>query len=149
MGKKAKEIFTTVTSHHPSISGLPHDLPPSVARQQRKIPDPWPPQAAGALKIALLGAHAEHGPRGALQELDHSTLLLRLLSVLCSALPTCKPYPGHVDALSNASTALTLTNPQTEERTAPRRLDEVEQDLQRELGRGTDLEAVPVLSPTP
>ena len=30
MGKKAKEIFTTVTSHHPSISGLPHDLPPSV-----------------------------------------------------------------------------------------------------------------------
>ena len=82
MGKKAKEIFTTVISHHPSIFGLPHDLPPSVARQQRKIPDPWPSQAAGALKIALLGAHGEHVPRGALKELDHSTLLLRLLSVL-------------------------------------------------------------------
>ena len=93
MGKKAKEIFTTVTSHHPSISGLPHDLPPSVARQQRKIPDPWPPQAAGALKIALLGAHAEHGPRGALQELDHSTLLLRLLSVLCRSHVQAIPRP--------------------------------------------------------
>ena len=78
-----KENFTTVTSHNPSISGLPHDHPSSVARQQRKKPDPRPPQAAGALKIALLRAHAEHGPRRALKELDHSTLLLRPLSVLC------------------------------------------------------------------
>ena len=82
---KTKEIFTAVTPHNPSISGLPHDRPSSVARQQRKKPDPRPPQAAGALKIALLGAHGEHGPRGALQELRHSTLLLRPLSVLCSS----------------------------------------------------------------
>ena len=84
-GPKTKEIFTAVTPHNPSISGLPHDLPSSVARQQRKIPDPRPPQAAGALKIALLGAHGEHVPRGALKELDQSTLLLLLLSVLCAA----------------------------------------------------------------
>jgi hypothetical protein len=83
IGKKAKETFTTVTYHNPSISGLPHDRPSSVARQQRKKPDPRPPQAAGALKIALLGAHALHVPRGALEELDHSTLLLRPLSGLC------------------------------------------------------------------
>ena len=56
-----------------------------MARQQRKKPDPWPPQATWALKIALLGAHAEHVPRGALEELRHSTLLLRPLSVLCSS----------------------------------------------------------------
>ena len=82
-GPNTKEIVTTVTPHSPSISGLPHDLPSSVARQQRKKSDPRPPQAAGALKIALLAAHGEHVPRGALAELDHSTLLLRPLSVLC------------------------------------------------------------------
>ena len=82
---KTKEIFTAVTPHNPSISGLPHDRPSSVARQQRKKPDARPPQAARALKIALLGAHVEHGPRGALEELRHSTLLLRPLSVLCSS----------------------------------------------------------------
>ena len=56
--EKRKEIFTAVTPNNPSISGLPHDRRSSVARQQRKKPDPRPPQAAGALKIALLGAHA-------------------------------------------------------------------------------------------
>ena len=90
---KTKEIFTAVTPHNPSISGLPHDRPSSVARQQRKKPDPRPPQAAGALKIALLGAHAEHVPRGALEELDHSTLLLRPLSVLCSSHLQAIPRP--------------------------------------------------------
>ena len=62
-GPNTKEIVTTVTPHSPSISGLPHDRPSSVARQQRKKSDPRPPQAAGALKIALLrvlGAHGEH-----------------------------------------------------------------------------------------
>ena len=82
---KYERFFTAVTPHNPSISGLPHDHPSSVARQQRKKPDPWPPQATWALKIALLGAHAEHVPRGALEELRHSTLLLRPLSVLCSS----------------------------------------------------------------
>ena len=52
-GPNTKEIFTTVTPHSPSIFGLPHDRPSSVARQQRKKPDPRPPQAAGALKTAL------------------------------------------------------------------------------------------------
>ena len=84
-GPNTKDFFTAVTPHNPSISGLPHDHPSSVARQQRKKTDPWPPQAARALKIALLGAHAEGGPRGALEELRHSTLLLRPLSVLCSS----------------------------------------------------------------
>ena len=69
---KTKETFTAVTPHNPSIFGLPHDHPSSVARQQRNKPDPWPPQAAGALKIALLGAHGEHVPRGALKELDEA-----------------------------------------------------------------------------
>ena len=91
--QKAKENFTTVTSHNPSISGLPHDRPSSVARQQRKRPDPRPPQTAGALKIALLGAHAEHVPRRALKELDHSTLLLRPLSVLCRSHLQAIPRP--------------------------------------------------------
>ena len=95
-GPNTKEIVTTVTPHSPSISGLPHDLPSSVARQQRKKPDPRPPQAAGALKIALLAAHGEHVPRRAPEELDHSTLLLRPLSVLCAyhaqAIP--RPYRG-------------------------------------------------------
>ena len=53
----------------------------------------WPPQAAGALKIALLGAHGEHVPRGALKELDHSTLLLLLLSVLCRSHLQAIPRP--------------------------------------------------------
>ena len=92
-GPKTKESFTAVTPHNPSISDLSHDHPSSVARQQRKKPDPWPPQAAGALKIALLGAHAEHGPRGALKELDHSTLLLRPLSVLCRSHLQAIPMP--------------------------------------------------------
>ena len=92
-GPKTKEIFTAVTPHNPSISGLLHDHPSSMARQQRKSPDPWPPQAAGALKIALLAAHVEHGPRGALEELDPSTLLLRLLSVLCSSNVQAIPRP--------------------------------------------------------
>ena len=92
-GPKTKEIFTAVSPHNPSISGLPHDHPSSVARQQRKKPDPWPPQAAWALKIALLGAHGEHVPRGALKELDHSTLLLRLLSVLCRSHLQAMPKP--------------------------------------------------------
>jgi hypothetical protein len=91
--QKRKNFLRPITPHNPSISGLPHDHPSSVARQQRKKPDPWPPQAAGALKIALLGAHVEHGPRGALQELDHSTLLLRLLSVLCSSHLQAIPRP--------------------------------------------------------
>ena len=56
-----------------------------MAHQQRKKPDARPPEAARALKIALLGAHVEHGPRGALKELDQSTLLLLLLSVLCAS----------------------------------------------------------------
>ena len=93
IGKKAKEIFTTVTLHNPSISEVPHDLPSSVARQQRKEPDLWPPQATRALKIAFLGAHGEHGPRGALEELDHSTLLLRPLSILCSSFLQAIPRP--------------------------------------------------------
>ena len=88
-----KEIFTAVTPQSPSISGLTHDHPSSVAHQQRKKPDPRPPQAAGALKIALLGAHAEHGPRGALKELDQSTLLLLLLSVLCTSHLQAIPRP--------------------------------------------------------
>ena len=82
---KYERFFTAVTPHNPSIPGLRHDHPSSVARQQRKKPDPWPPQATWALKIALLGADAEHVPRGALEELRHSTLLLRPLSVLCSS----------------------------------------------------------------
>ena len=90
---KTKEFFTAVTPQNPSISGLTHDHPSSVARQQRKKPDPRPPQAAGALKIALLGAHAEHGPRGALEELDQSTLLLLLLSVLCTSHLQAIPRP--------------------------------------------------------
>ena len=90
---KTKEILTAVKPHNPSISDLPHDHPSSVARQQREKPDPWPPQAAGALKIALLGAHGEHGPRGALGELDQSTLLLRPLSVLCSSHLQAIPRP--------------------------------------------------------
>ena len=90
---KTKEIFTAVTPHNPSISDLPHDHPSSVAHQQRKKPDPRPPQAAGALKIALLGAHGEHGPRGALEELDQSMLLLRHLSVLCSSHVQVIPRP--------------------------------------------------------
>ena len=67
-----------------------------MARQQRKKPDPWPPQAAGALKIALLGAHVEHGPRGALGKLDKSTLLLLLLSILCTShvQAMLRPYGG-------------------------------------------------------
>ena len=88
-----KEIFTAVTPQSPSISGLTHDHPSSVAHQQRKKPDPRPPQAAGALKIALLGAHGEHVPQGALKELDHSTLLLRPLSVLCSSHLQAIPRP--------------------------------------------------------
>ena len=92
-GPNTKDFFTAVTPHNPSISGLPHDHPSSVARQQRKKPDPWPPQVAGALKIALLGAHGEHVPRGALKELDHSTLLLRLLSVLCRSHLQAMPKP--------------------------------------------------------
>ena len=95
---KTKEILTAVKPHNPSISDLPHDHPSSVARQQRKKPDPWPPQAAGALKIALLGAHGEHGPRGALEELDQSMLLLRHLSVLCSSHVQAIPRPcGGID----------------------------------------------------
>ena len=58
-----------------------------------KKPDARPPQAARALKIALLGAHVEHGPRGALEELRHSTLLLRPLSVLCSSHLQVMPRP--------------------------------------------------------
>ena len=85
VGPNTKDFFTAVTPHNPSIPGLRHDHPSSVARQQRKNPDPWPPQATWALKIALLGADAEHVPRGALEELRHSTLLLRPLSVLCSS----------------------------------------------------------------
>ena len=85
VGPNTKDFFTAVTPHNPSIPGLRHDHPSSVARQQRKKPDPWPPQATWALKIALLGADAEHVPRGALEELRHSTLLLRPLSVLCSS----------------------------------------------------------------
>ena len=92
-GPKTKEIFTAVTPQSPSISGLTHDHPSSVAHQQRKKPDPRPPQAAGALKIALLGAHGEHGPRGALKELDQSTLLLLLLSVLCTSHLQAIPRP--------------------------------------------------------
>ena len=88
-----KEIFTAVTPQSPSISGLTHDHPSSVAHQQRKKPDPRPPQAAGALKIALLGAHAEHEPRGALRELDQSTLLLRPLRVLFSSHLQSIPRP--------------------------------------------------------
>ena len=88
-----KEIFTAVTPQNPSISGLTHDHPSSVAHQQRKKPDPRPPQAAGALKIALLGAHAEHVRRGALEELDHSTLLLRPLSGLCRSHLQAIPRP--------------------------------------------------------
>ena len=76
-----------------SISGLTYDHPSSVAHQQRKEPDPRPPQAAGALKIALLGAHGKHGPRGALEELDQSMLLLRHLSVLCSSHVQAIPRP--------------------------------------------------------
>ena len=90
---KSERIFTTVRSHNPSISGLPHDRPSSVARQQRKKPGLRPPKAAGALNNALLGAHAEHVPRGALEELDHSTLLLRPLSVLCSSHLQAIPRP--------------------------------------------------------
>ena len=84
-GPNTKDFFTAVTPHNPSIPGLRHDHPSSVARQQRKKPDPWPPQATWALKIALLGADAEHVPRGALEELRHSTLLLRPLRVLFSS----------------------------------------------------------------
>ena len=45
VGPNTKDFFTAVTPHNPSISGLRHDHPSSVARQQRKKPDPWPPQA--------------------------------------------------------------------------------------------------------
>ena len=93
VGPNTKDFFTAVTPHNPSISGLRHDHPSSVARQQRKKPDPWPPQAAWSLKIALLGAHGEHVPRGALKELDHSTLLLLLLSVLCRSHLQAIPRP--------------------------------------------------------
>ena len=90
---ETKLFGLAVTPHNLWISDVPHDRPSSVARRQRKKPDPWPPQAARALKIALLGAHAEHGPRGALKELDHSTLLLRLLSVLCRSHLQAMPKP--------------------------------------------------------
>ena len=44
------------------------------------------------------------GPR---EEHWKSSIYRRFCCVLCasSSLPTCSPYPGHVDALSNASTA--------------------------------------------
>ena len=80
-----RENGTTVTFHNYAICRLPHDHPTSGTRQQRQRPDLRPPQAAGALKIALQGAHAVHVPTGALEELDQSTLLLLFLSVLCAS----------------------------------------------------------------
>ena len=110
---KTKEILTAVKPHNPSISDLPHDHPSSVARQQRKKPDPWPPQAAGALKIALLGAHGEHGPRGALGELDQSTLLLLLLSVLCTSHLQAIPRPcGGIEQRLYSSMHIEIIGPQ-------------------------------------
>ena len=92
-GQNPREKSTTVTFHNYAICRVPHDHPTSGTRQQRQRPDLRPPQAAGALKIALQGAHAVHVPTGALEELDQSTLLLLLLSVLCTSHVQAIPRP--------------------------------------------------------
>ena len=91
---ETKLFGLAVTPHNPWISDLAHDRPSSVARRQRKKPGPWPPQAARALKIALLGAHAVHVPRRALEELGQSKRLLRPLLVLCSYHVQAMPRPS-------------------------------------------------------
>ena len=93
-----REKCTTVTFHNYAICRLPHDHWTSGTRQQRQRPDLRPPQAAGALKIALQGAHAMHVPTEALEELDQSTLLLLFLSVLCASHVQVMPKPcGGID----------------------------------------------------
>ena len=55
-----------------------HAQPTSVACQQRRNPDPRPPQAARALRIALLGAHMENMcPDGALEDGSANREILR------------------------------------------------------------------------
>ena len=88
-----REKCTNVTFHNYAICRLPHDHWTSGTRQQRQRPDLRPPQAAGALKIALQGAHAMHVPTEALEELDQSTLLLLFLSVLCASHVQAMPRP--------------------------------------------------------
>ena len=69
-----------------------------ASSEKNRIPGLHSAQAARALKIALLGAQGEHEPRGALEELDQWTLLLRPLGVLCASHAQAIPRPyGGID----------------------------------------------------